>query len=272
MLSADNDRNPDRNPERNPDKNSDRNSNRNQLFYNINGGSSDFQVISFPYVGGYANSYQNLAKEFDHDVEFWVANPPGHGGSKLPLAENIDDVVQQYADCAARIIKPDCVFFGHSMGAVVAYCLANYFQTRKEDAIQPKALVISASGTPGSWNSSYSKLSDDALVELMISFGAVAEELINEHDFLLSLAPVFRSDYRILESAAEKKLAPISIPVFLLWGQNDKAVTLQDLLKWAECFTCNPMMWMIKNVSHMFVHTNADEVGRCIKYALNIPS
>ena len=52
------------------------------LFYEMKKGTSNKQIIFFPYLGGTVSSFHNLISKLDMDVSIWCANPPGHGNSK----------------------------------------------------------------------------------------------------------------------------------------------------------------------------------------------
>ena len=237
----------------------------NRLFYRLSQG--DRQAICFPYLGGYANAFGKLASLLDGRVELWAANPPGHGGSNAALVEDIDDLVEGYAMEVSKIIRPECVFLGHSMGGTVAYFLARRLaEGCGAGAAGPSAVIISACGAPSIFKDiQYSRLPGRELVEKIMTYGAMPKEVLDEPDFLEALLPVFRADYRVLESAAQKDPRPLGTPTYLLWGQKDDAVPLDALLQWKKYLKHGPIVWPIKGAEHMFIHSMADEVARCVE-------
>lgn len=91
------------------------------------------QLICFPYLGGYVNSFNEIVRAMPEDVEIWVANPPGHFGSQLELISDIHELISLYYQEISKIIRPGSVFLGHSMGGVVSYfCWKECFKTRKK--------------------------------------------------------------------------------------------------------------------------------------------
>ena len=242
---------------------------KNQLFYRLSHGVN--QAICFPYLGGYANTYQKLAEMLDCNVELWAANPPGHGGSKAALVEDIDELIDNYASEVVRIMRPGCVFFGHSMGGTIAYFLAQRLTgMQSSGAVAPKAVIISACGAPSVFkNSRISRLPDRGLIDQLMSYGAMPKEVLDEPEFLKTLLPVFRADYRVLESAAHKDLPPLNIPTYLLWGQKDDAVPISALLQWTRYLKCRPIIWPIKGAEHMFIHSMVEEVARYVELSFD---
>ena len=54
------------------------------------------QLICFPYLGGYVNSFYDMVRAMKEDIEIWVANPPGHFGSELGLINDINELTSLY--------------------------------------------------------------------------------------------------------------------------------------------------------------------------------
>ena len=238
------------------------------MIYQLNRATSDRQVICFPYLGGYANAFLKLAYTLEGSVELWAANPPGHGGSRMQLVSDIDVLIERYAEEVKKIIKPGCVFFGHSMGGTIAYYLTKRLMESGGKETCPKAVIISACGAPTSIRGvRYSNLPDDELIEQLTSYGAMPKEVLAEDDFIKMLTPVFRADYRILESASRKDPSPLEVPTYLLWGEKDSAVSLDAILQWKKYFKNSPIIWPIKGGDHMFVHSCVSEVAKCVEFS-----
>jgi len=234
------------------------------LFHCLKPGG-DQQVICFPYLGGHANSFAELTHAMDQRTEVWAANLPGHGGSVGELVETIDHFLQLYDNAIKSIIKPNCIFLGHSMGGIVAYFLAQKI-IHSECTTKPKMLILSACNTPESFvGTHYSSFSKDKLLEYLLSFGGVAEEFSLEKDLLEYFLPIYRADFKILESAAQVGYHPLDIPAYFLWGENDKIVSMDAVIQWSQYFTKELHLIPIKDGSHMFIHQQASDVAKIIR-------
>jgi len=239
---------------------------RNALFFQLNQTTDGHQAICFPYLGGYANAFLQLAHHLDGSVEVWAANPPGHGGSAAELVDDIDTLIDRYIETVVPIMRPGCIFFGHSMGGTIAYYLTRRLLEGSEGAILPKAVLISACGAPSCMRETYySRLADNKLVELMNSYGAMPEEVLKETEFLKMLMPIFRADYRVLESAAQKEPAQLDVPTYLLWGQCDPVVPINEMLRWRRYLASKPIIWPMKDAGHMFIHTQVEQVAKYVE-------
>jgi external thioesterase TEII len=214
------------------------------------------QLIFFPYLGGHASSFLSLAKACNKDTEVLALNLPGHGISKETALEDIDSVIDLCLESLKSIIKPHAVFFGHSMGGIIAYFLMHRILANPLYSIKPSALILSACSQPSEFeNKNYSSLSDDDLLAKVISYGGISQALIDEKNFLQFLLPVFRSDFKILESSARLPITPLDIPIYFFWGEQDTLVTIDAAIKWKPYFNQNISLISLAKSKHLFIHT-----------------
>ncbi len=229
------------------------------------------QLICFPYLGGYASSFQVLVKALeDTDMEVWVANPPGHLGSDLPLVSSIDELVSLYDRDVAKIIRPDSLFFGHSMGGVVAFSLLEKMATSGA-RILPAALMMSASAAPCCFaGRGYDTMSREELFQKLKDYGAMPEDILNSRELMESMLPVFQADYHVLASCVTKKYQKINRTTYLLWGMEDKVEDVRNIHLWKEYFVPEIKTIPIYNAGHMYIHECADEVASHIRYSMGL--
>lgn len=240
-----------------------------KTFYKSREGSNG-QLIFFPYLGGYVNSFYEIVRAMKEDVEIWVANPPGHFGSQLELISDIHELISVYYKDISRIIRPDSIFFGHSMGGIVSYFLLERM-IRNQDKILPKKLVLSASVAPCSFvKKQYSKLCDKDLIKQIQVYGGMPEAVLNDNELMKIMLPIFRADYGILESSAKASYGKIDIETHLLWGENDKAESISSAMLWNDYLIQDLKITSIKDAEHMFIHNKEEEVVAYIKQLLNL--
>ena len=90
--------------------------------------------------------------------------------------------------------------FGHSMGGIIAFLLAQRIIKCDDCPSKPKALVLSACNAPMEFDHKhYSVLSDDDLIKHLFSYNGISEELLGEKSLINYFLPVYRSDFRLLE-------------------------------------------------------------------------
>ncbi len=101
----------------------------------------------FPYAGRGASMYAGWQAAFSSDVEICPVQLPGRE-DRLgePAACRIDPLVDSFLASVGEELDSPFVFFGHSMGGVVAYEIARRLQG--SGARGPELLIVSASEPP----------------------------------------------------------------------------------------------------------------------------
>lgn len=241
----------------------------NPIFTQLKSGNGHKQVICFPYLGGYANSFLQIIEYIEGDMECWALTPPGHGGNSNKPIEDLESLIHVCFQEIQAIMKPRTVFFGHSMGGIVAYFLAQRLISENRLKDINLSLVLSACNTPRAFLDHHpSTLSDEGLIEHLLSYNGIPDELANETNLLSFFLPVFRADFKILESSATHPFEPIDLPVSFLWGENDPIVPIDSVIEWKKYFQRSIELIPIKNGTHMFVHDQADKVGAFLSETL----
>lgn len=240
-----------------------------KTFYKLKNGQEG-QLICFPYLGGYSSSFQSLIRVINDDIEIWVANPPGHFGSELKLVNHIDKLISIYEEDIDKIVKPGSVFFGHSMGGIVAYSLLESM-VRHHISI-PKTLIMSASAAPSCFkNRNDSKLNEKCLISKLITYGGMPIEVLNNHELMESMLPIFQADFAVLESCGSKMYEKIDVNTYLLWGMNDKTESFDLIRLWQKYLSSKLNVIPVYGGEHMFVHDKAEEVATYIHQIMNLP-
>ena len=240
----------------------------NKAFYNLKAGQGKTQIICFPYLGGHAFSFRDVGNKLEGDSQLWAANPPGHIGATGEVIKDIDGMVEYYITELQNIVKDNYILFGHSMGGVVAYFLAQRI-LRFQNISPPKAMVISASSVPLYFkDKKYADMLDKDLNETIISYGAMPKEIMSNEDFMRYLLPIFRADFQVLESSAVHSYVPLDIPVYLLYGESDPIGTASAMRRWTDYFQNMIQLIPINKANHMFIHDKASEVAKILKQIL----
>jgi external thioesterase TEII len=232
----------------------------------IKRGTAPRQLVCFPFLGGYASSYYPLASALSDAIEVVAINPPGHGPCQKTPLRSIEAMVDLYFDELKSIVKPRCLFFGHSMGAIVALFLAQRVMKSAEYRVKPSGLIVSAVNSPDFFGRHrMTSKSDDAILAYLLSVGGIPEELQCETALLQYFAPTFRADFAALESVVVPQPIPqLDIPARLLFGSADRSVTPESMRAWQAYFSQRAGEIAIDG-GHMFVTQNASEVARHIE-------
>lgn len=197
------------------------------------GGPRAIRLFCFPYAGGGPSIYRGWDKGMGHAVEVVPVSLPGR---EHRLAESpIDDMRALAAAIAPELgsaLEPPFAFFGHSMGALLAFELARLL--RREGRDGPACLAVSAYRAPH-LPLDRARVSDlpepDFLDELRRLNGTPAEVLANS-ELLALLLPALRADFRAVELYEYTEEAPLACPILAYGGSEDDEVSEAQLQAW----------------------------------------
>lgn len=236
------------------------------VLWNVRASSAGRQIIMFPFLGGFGASYNRLAHELSGDWDVWTVNPPGHGPSTEPPIRRLADMVDCYLENLRAVLRPDAVFFGHSMGGVIAY---QVLTAMAGDAAfrdrQPTDLVVSAARAPRQLQvAGTATLPERALLRHLLGFGAIPEEVAADRSLIEMFLPAFRADYQVLTEAQRQPVVRLDIPTRLILGERDPQTPEGTAAAWQDYFESPIRVHVLPDEEHMFVLTAVEPVDRIL--------
>jgi surfactin synthase thioesterase subunit len=107
--------------------------------------SSLVRLFCFPYAGASASVYSRWKRLLPQWIEVVPVELPGRGRRLLePLEITLSGLLERLVGQLQVAPRQPFAFFGHSMGAVVAFELAYYLQSWRAEV----PMIVFASGTP----------------------------------------------------------------------------------------------------------------------------
>lgn len=195
------------------------------------------RLVCFPHAGGSATSYLPLSRQLAPRVETWALQYPGRQERrKEPLRTSVDVLADEIFDVLAPQLEPRSApyaFFGHSMGAIVAFEVALRFARAGLDG--PVRLFASARRAPSVPNPGSVRLRDDAgLLAEMERLGGTAPGVLDDAGLRAMVLPVVRADYQAIETYRCAPGAAVGCPVTVLCGDRDPALAVGEAAAWRE--------------------------------------
>lgn len=240
------------------------------LLWNLRPSTTGRQIILFPFLGGFGASFNRLVRELSGDWDIWTANPPGHGPSGEPCQPRLRGLVEDYLAALGRVLRPDAVFFGHSMGAIVAYHVLSCLD---EDPFlswrRPTDLVLSASAAPRDVQvAGCSSLPEQQLLEHLRSFGALPDEVLRDRSLVELFLPAFRADYRVLAEARLIPPRPLDVRTQLVLGEDDPHTPPGTEQAW-QGYVADPLLThVVPGAGHMYVLHDSAPLDRILNGTL----
>jgi surfactin synthase thioesterase subunit len=186
---------------------------------------------------------------------------PGRGTRLAePLLYSMDKVVDGLLSMLeSRPEREGFLFFGHSMGAKIAYETTRRLTVAGRPL--PRAVVVSCSRPPGSPVAVPLHDHDDGdLLEGIIEIGGIPAELRQRPDLLRILLPVMRADL-VLEARYAEQVRPtvLPCPIVALTGADDRYAGPQWIGGW-RTMTKGAFRYRIFPGEHFFLQEQVAEV------------
>lgn len=213
------------------------------------------RLFCFPYAGGGALTYRSWAEKMPLEVEVCALELPGRGlrlreplfTGLLPLAEAIAHEIGPYLD------EP-FAFFGHSMGAVLAFEVARILRSGGKPG--PAHLSVSGHPAPQLVNAdpvTYD-LPESQFLEELQRLNGTAREVLEHPELMQMLLPLLRADFEVIQTYPYRDQSPLICPISVYGGLQDKEVTPEDLEAWRQQTTGSFSVRFLPG-DHFFINT-----------------
>jgi medium-chain acyl-[acyl-carrier-protein] hydrolase len=189
-------------------------------------------LFCFPYAGGGTNLYRGWRDRLSEIATVIAIRLPGRE-SRLdePPYERMDALIDALA---AIQLDTSFVFFGHSMGAAIAFELAQ--RLRDEGKTLPRALYVSAARAPQFrlHHQPGPEPSEEALLEELKRLGGMPREILENQELMRLALPALRADARLYRNYIYKPGEPFDFPIFAYGGSDDPNVRPEHLEAWRK--------------------------------------
>ncbi|GAA1768043.1 alpha/beta fold hydrolase [Luedemannella helvata] len=192
------------------------------------------RVFVFPHSGGAPGEFLRWADQLPAGIR--VVHLPARGRRLAePAPHSMDPLVAAIVTEVA--FRPPYVFFGHSLGALVAYEVS--VRLAELGLPLPEHLVVSACGAP--WEerdeARLHTLGDIELMRLVQQrYGGIDESALLDQELMELTAPAYRADLAVYETYRWRGHAALPVPVTALAGSEDDVAPVR-LLGWREATT-----------------------------------
>lgn len=203
-----------------------------RAFITTPGVAASTRLFLFPYAGGSASAYRAWLPVMGNDVEVVRVQYPGRESRYAePAHQRIDSLADAIASEFDATDHRPSVFFGHSMGALVAFEVAH----RLPDPV-PSVLVVSAA-LPPHWRGRqmhYSRMSTADLIQVLRDLGNDGADALADPDIADALLPTVKADLAAVETYRCAERLPLSCPIVAGCGETDSTISAHAMKKWHE--------------------------------------
>jgi len=222
------------------------------------------RLFCFPYAGGGASAYRGWAASLPADVEVCPVQLPGRESRlREPAFVRPEPLVLALADVLQPLLDLPYAFFGHSLGALIAFELARELRRRAQPL--PVHLFVSARRAPQvpARERPIHDLPEEEFLAELRKLKGTPEEVLQHAELMRLLGPVLRADFAVNETYAYVAGEPLDLGISAFGGLGDEEVTREDLAQWSD-HTRGPFRLRMLPGDHFFLHSGRDLITESV--------
>jgi surfactin synthase thioesterase subunit len=196
---------------------------------------ADVRLFCFPHAGSGGAFFHPWKKPLLPEIEVCPVVLPGR---ETRLGEEpytrVEQVIEPLFSALLPLMGKPFAFFGHSVGAVIAYELARRFTAGYVPA--PLCLFVSGRRAPRlpARRQPFLGLPDHEFLAAVSSMNGMRSELLEYPEVLQLFLPSLRADFEINDMYKFLPGPRLSCPVFGFVGDSDCEVYPGEMCDWAE--------------------------------------
>ncbi|MFG2910416.1 thioesterase II family protein [Kitasatospora sp. NPDC048286] len=191
------------------------------------------RLVCLPHAGGSASFFLPVSQAMPPSVDVLCVQYPGRQDRRAePFLDNIPDLADRVFAALLPWTDRPLAFFGHSMGATLAFEVARRLERQK--GLVAAGLFVSGRRAPSTHRHETVHLRDDGLIEEMRSLNGTDAQLLGDEEILRMILPATRADYKAAETYAYEPGEALRCPLVALTGDNDPKATVDEVAAWAD--------------------------------------
>ncbi|MFJ6728074.1 thioesterase II family protein [Streptomyces sp. NPDC091281] len=218
------------------------------------------RLVCFPHAGGAASFFRPWSRYAGPSVELVAAQYPGRENRfREALIPEMDSLASAIADELLALPPLPTVFFGHSMGAAVAYETLGRLQ-QAGGAVHITRLCVSGRSPDGA--AAPALRTDEEVVEAVRSLGGTQAAVFDDPDLRELLLPVIRNDYHLIDAYRRRTDVPLlRADVHALTGDRDPQVSPDEAARWSAV-TSGAFTLTVLEGDHFYLVPAVERVAR----------
>lgn len=226
------------------------------------------RLYCFSYAGGNGAAYLPWQAGLGGDIEVCAIQLPGRGArmGEVPYS-SMESLVRALVQVTGAPDGVPFAFFGHSLGAMVAFELARRLQSLH--APLPSHLIVSGCAAPRHRKPprQLHLLPADELIETLREYNGTPHEILAHRELMDLLLPTIRADFALVETYRYTPGPLLTLPLTVLAGRSDDAAGPALGAQWQQ-ETQGPCRIAWFDGDHFFINGARAEVLAAIRSAL----
>lgn len=232
------------------------------------GEDADVRLFCFPHAGGGAALFRPWHAWLAPKVQVFPVVLPGRERRwrETPYTR-MGDLVEPLFDVLVAELDRAYAFFGHSMGAAVAYAMTQRLALTPFEP--PRVLVVSGRQPPHlpARRPPIHHLPENEMLESVSALDGTPQEVARDRELLRAFLPGMRADLELNETYRPGPQARLSVAVTALVGDRDPLVEPADMSAWRE-LTTGRFELRVFDGNHFYLRNGRPDVLRVVEEAV----
>jgi pyochelin biosynthesis protein PchC len=201
--------------------------------------ASGVRLVCFPHAGGASSYFSALAKVLPAELDVLGVQYPGRQERRRDrLLETVAELADAAAESLARHRDRPMVLFGHSMGAIVAFEVAQRIEA--DGRLRLLGVIASGRRAPSVCDDPRAiHLRDDhRILNEIRELGGTESPLLEDPEIVQMIMPVLRSDYKAIETYGTTSTT-LASPIRAYIGIRDPRVHIEQAERWGQHTTAD---------------------------------
>jgi medium-chain acyl-[acyl-carrier-protein] hydrolase len=219
------------------------------------------RLFCFPYAGGGSSIYRPWLAHMTPHIHLCPVELPGHEKRlREPAYDDVSALVKTLADILPPYLDLPFAFFGHCIGALIAFELARELSARKKP---PRHLIVSGFRSPDLRNPNrvLHNLPDADFMHELRRYGGTSEILLQDQTVMNRLLPSFRADFALHERYEYQAGPKLECPLSVFGGAEDALVKSDHLTGWAAKTSGETSIRMFPGGHFFLINQRAQVLG-----------
>jgi surfactin synthase thioesterase subunit len=217
------------------------------------------RLFCFPYAGAGTAAFRGWQQVLREEAAVYPLRLPGRETRIAEAAiDHMDALVDRACNALERYLEEPFAFFGHSMGAAIAFEMVRSLRTAGK--LQPIALLVSAARAPQFrlGHVPPAEPTDSEFLQDIQRLEGIPKEVLESRELMKLLLPALKADARLYRNYVYTPGPPLDIPIHAFGGIEDPNIRVQHLDAWREQTTASFRIQTFPG-GHFFIHTTRAE-------------
>lgn len=214
------------------------------------------RLVCFPHSGASGYVFRNWPNHLPSEVEVYGVHLPGRAHRlSEPCLRDLSTALRIMVSEFGFIFRAPFAFFGHSLGATLAFELARLVPEPWKPNL--RGLLLSGTAAPQvpPRRGPFHRLPDAALKRQLLAFEGTAAEVLDNDEFMALTLPVVRADFEMAETWDSPAGQPLGCPLFCYGGDSDQETWPSELEAW-RFWTSNTFKMRLYPGGHFYLFEN----------------